>query len=157
LGPKPGGAPGEHLEAGTELLQEGLLEAASRELRLATAAREAPVRMAAHHNLGLALLLLSRGGEGPAARAWAEEAVRQAEEALAIRPGLTDAAWNLELALRRIEEIESNGARRGEGEAERLLSSFRLLEEERLGAMIRGKLRETRPGEGIQPPKGPPW
>lgn len=157
LAPDPGEAVRAHLVRGTELLVEGKLVQASQDLRLALPAPEEPVRLAAHHNLGLAFLRLSLAGEGGLARAWAVEAIRHQEEALAIRPGLEGAAWNLELALRRLRELESDARGGGEAGAERLLSSFRLQEEEKLGVRLRESLGDTGWSPSPSGRKGPPW
>ena len=157
LAPDAGEVVRAHLVLGTQLLEEGRLEPASQELRLALPAREAPVRLAAHHNLGLAFLRQALEEDGPQARVWAGEAIRHEEDALAIRPGLRGAAWNLELALRRLRELEDEARGGGEAEADRLLSSFRLQEEEKVGGRVRDLLGEME--RGVAPPsgKGPPW
>jgi hypothetical protein len=147
----------EHLAQGTRLLEGEEWEAAARELRLALPLADDSLRLMAHYNLGLGLLRLSEEDEGREARAWASDAVRQQEAALRIHPGHPEAAWNLELALRRLNRLESGVAARQEADAARLLTSLRLQEEGTLAELVRDRVRTA--GEGTLPPerRGPPW
>lgn len=148
--------PSVNLREGTALLaEEEWLEAAAR-LRLATTAEDSPLRLVAHHNLGLAALRISlEGGEG--AMDWAREAVRSQERALEIQPGLAPVAWNLELALHRLRALGEGAAGPEAEEARRLLASFRLHEEEALGHQLRQPLGEAETRMGSTTRRGPPW
>jgi tetratricopeptide (TPR) repeat protein len=101
--------PGVHLNRGLALLSAGRMEEAQNALLLATEpSADASLRADAYYNLGL---LFYRQGDAAAAQqdhASAQTLFRQAADAfkrsLRARPGNRDAGWNLELALRRIEE-----------------------------------------------------
>jgi Ca-activated chloride channel homolog len=101
--------PGVHLNRGLALLSAGRLEEAQNALLLATEpSADTSLRADAYYNLGL---LFYRQGDAAAAQqdhASAQTLFRQAADAfkrsLRARPGNRDAGWNLELALRRIEE-----------------------------------------------------
>ncbi|MFW5877035.1 MAG: tetratricopeptide repeat protein, partial [Myxococcota bacterium] len=101
--------PGVHLNRGIALLANGQLDRARDALSMAT---EPPasdaVRADAYYDLGLAFF---RQGDAAAQQEEHEEAQRLFREAadafkrsLRAKPGNRDAGWNLELALRRIEE-----------------------------------------------------
>jgi hypothetical protein len=132
-------------------------EDAARAFRLVVVASDTTLRFAALHNLALASLEMARAGEGRRALAWAEEAVRHGEEALRIRPGSRDTAWNLEMALEREGELRQERKEEGVEDASRLLSSFRLQEE---GALA-GALQERMGGVGREQQysgtRGPAW
>ncbi len=147
----------DHLEEGTELLLEGKAEDAARELRLALPVRSRAAGLVAHHNLGLACLLQSLEGESQEGRALAEEAVRELEAALGLQPGHESSAWNLELALRRRDHLDSGPETAREREAERLLASFRLQEDAGLRGSLREVVRDDQTQRGMSVPRGPPW
>jgi hypothetical protein len=113
--------------------------------------------VAVHHNLALAYLRMAMEGEGRNALRWAEDAIHHGEKALRLRPGFNDAAWNLELALRRAQELTRAQQEGGSGSAQRLLVSFRLQEEATLGSALQERLLG---GGGTTPAtamRGPQW
>lgn len=103
--------PGVHLGRGLALLSLGQLDQAREAFRIAAEPpAPADLRASAHHNAGLTFF---REAEGAAAKENHREAQRLFREAadafrrsLRARPGYRDAAWNLELAKRRIREEE---------------------------------------------------
>lgn len=72
-----------------------------------------PVRQRASYNLGNAFYQAAQGQ--PQARDALRRAVAAYEEALVLEPGDADAKWNLELALRKLEEEERRESRSGGG------------------------------------------
>lgn len=145
-----------HFQEGTRLLQAGSLDRASRELRFALVSPDSTLRFSAHHNLALVFLRRAMDGEGRQALGWAREAVLHGEEALGIRPGSGDSAWNLEMALQRVRALEEEQEDGGRRSAQRLLASFRLQEEGTLTGAIAERLRG---GEGLShsSTRGPAW
>ncbi len=154
----PGGA---LLRRGDAALAAGSWEEAERHLTHALASRRPDVRTTARHNLGLVHLHAALWEEGPRALERARAAVRELEAALRLAPGLQGAAWNLELALRRGQELEAGEAVEKALEAEKLLASLRLTEQEGVGEMLRARLRDgakdVRGGGSASPERGPPW
>ncbi len=146
-----------HLRAGEEALSRGDWADAAAELRGTLSSSDPAVGGAGHHNLGLALLSSSLEAEGAEALSHAREALVHLEEALRLQPGLPPGAWNLELALRRVRELQEEEVRKGTREAQRLLASFGLLEGGRQGDPRRPPFpaggQETIPALE----NGPPW
>ncbi len=121
--------PGVHLNRGLALLKQSDLPAARQALLLATEPAASPkddsaaVRADAYYNLGLAFY---KEAEQKAAENNHEEAQKLFREAadslrrsLMIRPGNRDAAWNLELAQRRIREEEKKQKEQQEQQEEK--------------------------------------
>lgn len=105
------GAPGVHLGRGTALLRAQRLDEAREALRLATQGAASPdVRAKAHYNLGLSFLeeadALAQGEDFEASQKRLREAVDAFKSSLRAAPGNRDAAWNLELAKRRLMDVE---------------------------------------------------
>ncbi len=102
---------GVHLNRGLALLAAGELDKARESLLRATEPpASSAVRSAAYYNLGLAFY---RGGDALAgeekhqeAQSMFREAVDALKRSLRLSPGNRDAAWNLELAQRRLREEE---------------------------------------------------
>lgn len=145
-----------HLRRGTRLLEEGSFEEAEGDLRLALASGRPEILEIAHHNLAVAFLEMARDTDGLRAERWAEEAVSHAEAALRMDPGLESAGWNLELALRRLEEVNRGEASERARRARMLLGSFRLEEETRLQESLERTLGRSR-GGGLTGKGGGPW
>ena len=145
-----------HLRRGTRLLAEGAWEEAIPSLEVAVASVREDLRGGAHHNLGLACLQLALAEDGPDAAVWARRAVEEAEAALRLHPGFHGAAWNLEMALDRLRNLNAQEETAERGEARRLLVSFRLGEEARLTGNLRERM-EASWGDPRSPESGGPW
>ena len=101
--------PGVHLNRGLALLHQGKHEEARQALLLATPPEvTAEVRAAAYYNLGLSFYRsgaeLAEQLDHERAREQFREAVDALRRSLRTRPGQPDAAWNYELARRRLAE-----------------------------------------------------
>lgn len=102
-------SPGVHLDRGIALMARGHLDKAQQALLLAAEPpATAPVRADAYYDLGLAFY---RQGDATAKKKQYDQAQKLFREAadafkrsLRAKPGNRDAAWNLELASRRIRE-----------------------------------------------------
>jgi len=122
------GEPGLALDRGLALLAQGDLSGATDALRIASSPDVDPeIRADAAHDLGVAFLRQGDALDGEAGPAEAKAAYEQAVEAfrtsLRVRPGHRDTAWNLELALRKLDrarqqEREAEEAREDEEEQE---------------------------------------
>lgn len=100
---------GVHLNRGLALLAANELDRAREALLLATdPPATAAIRSAAHYNLGLAFYRQADAKAGENDHQEAQRIFREAADSfrrsLRLHPGNRDAAWNLELALRRIQE-----------------------------------------------------
>lgn len=149
--------PETRLRRGTRLLEEGLFEDGEQHLRLALASSRVEVLKVAHHNMGVASLEMARRTDGLRARQWAEAAVFHAEAALRTDPSLEGAAWNLELALMRLDELNGGDAAGRAERARRLLASFRLEEEDRLAEVLKDTIAKTGGGTSAERGGGPWW
>lgn len=98
-------SPDELLREATSLLERRDMAAAEETLRIVAREGEAEQRRIAFHNLGWIQLQRARGEAGTEARSAAEASVRYSEESLRLGPG---AALNLELALRRLSELDAS-------------------------------------------------
>lgn len=139
LGEDPGLEP---FRRGIRRAQAKQWEEAEGEFRLAVAARGPDLLSRARHNLGWALLRQALEGEGEPALGKARQAAAHLEAALRLRPGEVGVAWNLELALRRVEELESSQEVVEQAEARALLAT--------LGVTDGG-------GRGVWKPTGGVW
>lgn len=103
-------SPGVHLDRGLALLAQKKYAPARQALLLATEPpASAQLRADAYYNLGLAFL----HEQNPA------EAVDAFRRALQARPGDQNAAWNLELALRRLQEEKKKKEEQRQQQAEK--------------------------------------
>lgn len=149
---------------GTALLHLGSWEEAVGELEKAV---DSPLSgdtsrgtAARHHNLALAHLGTARNaGDGPeTALAAAREAADHARRALVLHPGLSGAAWNLELALRAVDSLEREERVGEKAASRRLIESFGLTE---AGSLPLTPLRADPGTSGLlrtkKERKGPPW
>ena len=112
------GAPEVQLDRGIALLRLGD-HARAREalLRATEPPASAEIRAAAYHDLGLSFYQEADGAaatERDRAQSLFREAADACRRALRIKPGVRDTAWNLELAMRRIREIEEEERREEE-------------------------------------------
>ncbi len=109
--PKEGGTPRLHYNLGTSLLQLGESEQARGELSEALQAQDPELRLRAFYNLGNAYAAAVTGD----ARAMEQlrATVDAYRRALLLDPRSQDAKWNLEIALRRLEELENSQAMTG--------------------------------------------
>lgn len=97
--------PGLHYNLGTALLGTGELGDASDELSTALDARDPELRARVFYNLGNANLRSAGSGDADNARRL-RAAIDAYRRSLLLEPGQADARWNLELALRRLQEEE---------------------------------------------------
>ncbi len=99
-----GATPRVHYNLGTALLRLGEGKSAREELAQVLRTQDPELRVRSFYNLGNAIA--ETGGQASASE------LRQAAEAyrraLLLDPGRQDAKWNLELTLKRIEELENN-------------------------------------------------
>lgn len=97
-----------HLGAGSAAYRQEHFPDAISAFRLATAAQDTALRLAAYYNLGTALVrnaeLQSDGSDD------LDKAITAFEQALRLAPGDSSAKWNLELALKRRGEDLSAGS-----------------------------------------------
>lgn len=106
-------SPGVQLDRGLSLLHQEKLAEARDALRKATlGAAHKEVRAKAHYNLGLSLLreadeTAKDESQLEAAQNQLREAVDAFKQSLRAVPGDADAAWNLELAQRRLVDVEN--------------------------------------------------
>ena len=91
-----------HYNLGSTLLRLGESEAALEELRRGLEGREPDLRTRAFYNLGNALVAQAGSDQETL-----ERAVEAFRRALLLDPENGDAKWNLELALRKLEQLES--------------------------------------------------
>lgn len=145
-----------HFRQGTRLLERGLWEEAAGSLRLALSSPREELLRGAHLNLGLAYLRSAMEGKGTEARESARRAVAQNEAALRLDPQFEAAAWNLEMALDRLESLERDREVAGAEDAQRLLSAFRLMEERRMSGELLERIRMLE-DEGFLKSGGGPW
>ena len=113
--------PGVHLNRGLSLLAQGELDRA-REAFLAAVEPPASdeIRADAYHDMGNAFYRgadqLAEQGDHQNAQRMFREAADAYRRSLRARPGNRDAAWNLELAMRRVREQEEEQRRQEEQE-----------------------------------------
>ncbi|MCA9582059.1 MAG: tetratricopeptide repeat protein [Myxococcales bacterium] len=117
------GAPGVQLNRGIALLQKGELKDAREALRRATDPEASTqVRADAYYNLGLSFFseadAKSQEEDHGEAQRLFREAADSFRSALRQSPGNRDAAWNLELAKRRITEEEAKEQEKKQDEKE---------------------------------------
>jgi len=103
--------PGVHLNRGLALLEQGELDEAREELlRAAEPPASDGIRADAYYDMGNAFFQEAEAAAGQEDHQTAQQLFREAADAyrrsLRARPGNRDAAWNLELALRRLREEE---------------------------------------------------
>lgn len=92
---------------GTALLRIGAFEEAQEHLRAAVASVDPELLFRATYNLGTAYLMAGRAESEPGPRRlYLDAAVETLKDALRLEPGDMDAKWNLELALRFLENTE---------------------------------------------------
>jgi len=109
-GPTPGARLQERLRSGVALM-EGGKPGEAREIFMQIAGEgDSLLAGTAYHNLALLSLHASLAGVGREAAREAREAVELGEISLRLRPGSEASAWNLELALRRLAELEGPSA-----------------------------------------------
>jgi len=102
-----------HYNLGTALLGVGVSSAAA-ELTAGTEAEEADLRVRSFYNLGLWNLEQAVETESAdSARLFAMASVEAGKNALRLSPGRPDARWNLALAQRMLDSIESVDGRAG--------------------------------------------
>jgi Ca-activated chloride channel family protein len=111
------GEPAVHLDRGIALLEAGRLDEAREALRIATEPpAPSPIRAAAHYDLGLVFYrqaeAAAAAGDHAQAQRLFREAADQFRSSLRQQPGNRDAGWNLELALRRIQQEQQEQERR---------------------------------------------
>lgn len=106
-----GGTPRLHYNLGTSLLRLGESEEARGELAEALQAQDPDLRLRAFYNLGNAYAADATDDAQATERARAT--VDAYRRALQLDPGNQDAKWNLELALRRLEELENRQSMAG--------------------------------------------
>lgn len=116
--------PGVHLDRGLALLKAGKLPEAREALRLATqGGQDAELRGKAHYNLGLAFLREADQNAQQENHGEAQKLLREAADAfkssLRASPKNRDAAWNLELARRRLLEQEKKQQEKRQQEDEK--------------------------------------
>jgi hypothetical protein len=98
---------------GTTLLRVGVSSAAS-ELAASTESPDADVRVSGLYNLGLWNLVQAMDAEvADSARAYTLASVDASKDALRSSPGRDDARWNLAMAQRMLDSIESSDGRAG--------------------------------------------
>jgi hypothetical protein len=102
-----------HYNLGTTRLGAGVSDVGA-ELASGTASADPDVRVRSHYNLGLwnlgrALEAASRDS----ARAHASASIEAGKEALRLSPGRVDARWNLAIAQRMLDSIQSDDGRAG--------------------------------------------
>lgn len=101
---RSGGTAEQRYNLGTALLRIGELESARENLIESLQAQSPELRARAFYNLGNALAQEPEdGGANPESLRAAVEAYRRS---LLLDPGREDARWNIELAMRRMEELE---------------------------------------------------
>jgi hypothetical protein len=113
--------PGAQLNRGLGLLATGKLPEAREAFRSATQGGASPeVRGKAHYNMGLAFLREAEAAAGGEKQEEAQKCLREAVDAfkssLRSAPKNHDAAWNLELAKRRLQEAEQKQKQKEEQE-----------------------------------------
>jgi hypothetical protein len=98
---------------GTTQLRIGL-SSASAQLEAGTQASETDLRVRSHYNLGLWNLLRAREAEAAdSARVYALASIAEGKSALRLSPGRADARWNLAMAQRMLDSIQSDDGRAG--------------------------------------------
>jgi Ca-activated chloride channel family protein len=105
------GEAGVHLDRGIALLKSGKVGEAREALRLATQGNASPeVRGKAHYNLGLAFMqdadTLAKEENLEEAQKLLRESAESFKSSLRAAPKNRDAAWNLELAKRRLVDLD---------------------------------------------------
>jgi len=115
------GEGGVHLDRGIALLRNGKAGEAREALRLATQGASSPeVRAKAHYNLGLAFMndadTLAKEDNLDEAQKLLRESTDAFKSSLRAQPKNRDAAWNLELAKRRLVDLDKKQQEKKEQE-----------------------------------------
>ncbi len=115
------GEGGVHLDRGIALLRSGKAGEAREALRLATQGESSPeVRAKAHYNLGLAFMkdadTLAKEENLDEAQKLMRESADAFKSSLRAQPKNRDAAWNLELAKRRLVDLDKKQQEKKEQE-----------------------------------------
>lgn len=113
--------PGVHLDRGLALLKAGKLPEAREALRMATQGDASPaIRGQANYNLGLAFMqeaeAAAKQEQGDEAQKLLRESADAFKGSLRANPGNRDAAWNYELAKRRLVEQQKKDQEKKEQE-----------------------------------------